>query len=327
MSCRLLSLAAVVFCHGIPWNPAAAQPAATAGPRTAAATAAADDQTALGLGTSGFVQSGDVRLHYVTRGTGPLVILIHGFPDFWYTWRHQMTALSTQFQVVAYDQRGYNLSDQPEGVADYHLDRLVDDTAAVLRHFQRERAVIVGHDWGGMVAWSFAMRHPELTERLVILNLPHPRGLLRELAQNPAQQASSAYARLFQQPEAAAGLTAEGLATWVQDPAARAQYVTAFRRSSFAGMLNYYKANYPRPPYTAPVPDLPQVRCPVLMFHGLQDKALLSPALNGTWDWVDNELTLITIPEAGHFVQHDAADRVTRIMQDWLQPLVATPRP
>jgi pimeloyl-ACP methyl ester carboxylesterase len=271
------------------------------------------------LGTDGFAQSGDVRIHYVTKGEGPLVVMIHGFPDFWYTWRHQIPALSDRFQVVAIDQRGYNESDRPEGVENYTVDKLVGDVVAVIRHFHQDKAVVVGHDWGGMVAWSFAMAHPDMTERLVILNLPHPKGLMRELASNPEQQKNSAYARLFQEADAASKLTAEGLAAWVKDPAAKAKYVEAFRRSSFDGMLNYYKANYPRPPYTAPEREMPKVKCPVLMFHGLTDRALLPPALNGTWDFVENELTLVTIPTAGHFVQHDASGLVTRTMVDWLR--------
>ncbi len=270
------------------------------------------------LGTEGFAQSGDVRIHYVTTGEGPLVVMIHGFPDYWYTWRKQMPALAEKFQVVAIDQRGYNQSDQPVGVENYALDKLVGDVRAVIQHFQRDKAVIVGHDWGGMVAWSFAMTHPEMTDRLVILNLPHPNGLLRELANNPQQQKNSAYARHFQTPEAASQLTAEGLAAWVRDEEARKKYVEAFRRSSFEGMLNYYKASYPREPYVAPTTIGPKVKCPVLMFHGLQDQALLPDALNGTWRWVERDLTLVTVPEADHWVQQDAADLVTRTMVDWL---------
>jgi len=270
------------------------------------------------LGVEGFAQSGDVRIHYVTAGEGPLVVMIHGFPDYWYTWREQMPALAEKFQVVAIDQRGYNKSDQPVGVENYSLDKLVGDVRAVIKHFQRDKAVIVGHDWGGMVAWSFAMTHPEMTDRLVILNLPHPKGLLRELANSPQQQKNSAYARQFQTPEAASQLTAEGQAAWVRDEAARKQYVEAFRRSSFEGMLNYYKANYPREPYVAPTTAGPKVKCPVLMFYGLQDQALLPDALNGTWRWVERDLTIVTVPEANHWVQQDASDLVTRTMVDWL---------
>jgi pimeloyl-ACP methyl ester carboxylesterase len=161
------------------------------------------------------------------------------------------------------------------------------------------------------------MDHPEMTERLVILNLPHPNALRRELANNPKQRKASAYARRFQQPDAASQLTAESLAFWVKDADAREKYVEAFRRSSFEAMLNYYKANYPREPYEERA-DTPKVKCSVLMIHGLKDSALLPGGLNDTWRWLERDLTLVTIPNAGHFVQHDAAEFVTEQMQNWL---------
>ena len=137
------------------------------------------------------VSEGGVKIHYATLGTGPLVVMIHGFPDFWYSWRHSMDVLSGQFQVVAIDQRGYNLSDKPKGVENYDVKLLVADVAAVIRHLGRDRATIVGHDWGGLVAWQFAMSLPQMTENLIVLNLPHPSGLLRELRSNPEQIANS----------------------------------------------------------------------------------------------------------------------------------------
>ncbi len=270
------------------------------------------------LGTHGFAKSGDVNIHYVTKGVGPLVVMIHGFPDYWYTWRNQIPELAKCFQVVAIDQRGYNKSDQPESVENYAMPKLIADVKAVIEHFDRNHAVIVGHDWGGAVAWSFAMAHPEMTDRLVILNLPHLNGLRRELANNPAQQKASAYARYFQTPEAASTLTAEGLTFWVKDVNARPKYIEAFNRSSFEGMLNFYKANYPREPYDQPVEQTPKVKCSVLMIHGLKDKALLAGALNDTWQWLEKDLTLVTLPEADHFVQHDAAETVTKTIANWL---------
>jgi pimeloyl-ACP methyl ester carboxylesterase len=227
-----------------------------------------------------------------------------------------MPALAQRFQVVAYDQRGYNKSDQPEGVENYEAEKLVGDLVAIVDHFKREKAIIVGHDWGGLVAWMFAMMHPERTDRLIILNLPHPKGLKRELANNPKQYQASAYARAFQEPDAAAKLTPELLTFWVKGADAKQKYLEAFRRSSMEGMLNYYKANYPR--VDADEPEFPDVQCPVLMFHGLRDPFLLPGALNDTWQWIDNDLTLITIPGAGHFVQHDASEFVTKKVVRWL---------
>jgi pimeloyl-ACP methyl ester carboxylesterase len=199
------------------------------------------------------------------------------------------------------------------------MNLLVDDVAAVVKAIGAEKAIICGHDWGGAVAWTFAMTKPDLTEKLMILNLPHPRGLARELATNPAQQKNSAYARRFQEEGAHEKLTAEGLAEWVKDPKARARYVEAFKRSDFEAMLNYYKKNYPREPYQKPSGPVIKVRCPVLMIHGLEDWALLAPALNDTWNWLEKDLTLVTIPKAGHFVQQDAPDLVASTMLMWLK--------
>jgi len=265
-----------------------------------------------------YADSDGVRIHYVTVGHGPLVVMIHGFPDYWYSWRHQMEALSKDHRVAAMDMRGYNRSDKPKGVESYGMAHLVDDLAAVVRDAGEDEAIIVGHDWGGMVAWTFAMQHPEKTDKLVILNLPHPRGLARELANNPEQQRNSQYARNFQQSGAHTQLTAELLAAWVTDPDARTRYVEAFERSDFEAMLNYYKANYPREPYVEATSPLVKVKAPVLMFHGLKDQYLLHGALNGTWEWLEQDLTLVTIPGAEHFVQQDAADLVTRTMVAWL---------
>jgi pimeloyl-ACP methyl ester carboxylesterase len=265
-----------------------------------------------------YADSDGVKIHYVTLGKGDPILMIHGFPDFWYSWRDQMAALSEDYQVVAIDQRGYNKSDKPKGVEHYAADLLVADVAAVIRDLGKEKAIICGHDWGGMVAWRFAMTQPQMTEKLMILNLPHPRGLARELANNPEQQKNSAYARRFQQEGAHKELTAEGLTFWVTDPEAKKRYVEAFERSDFEAMLNYYKANYPREPYTESQEEMPKVQCPVLMIHGLDDTALLAPALNNNWEWIEKDLTLVTVPGAGHFVQQDASDLVTRSMRMWL---------
>lgn len=266
----------------------------------------------------GFADSNGVKIHYATIGKGPLVVMIHGFPDYWYTWRHQMAALADRYQVVAVDMRGYNKSDKPSGVEQYDMSLLVGDIVAVIKHFKQQKAVIVGHDWGGAVAWGLAMNRPEMCDKLIILNLPHPKGLARELAANADQQKNSAYARAFQLPGAHKLLTATRLARWVTDKEAQPRYLEAFKRSDFEAMLNYYKQNYPKPPYKESALPMGTVKAPVLMFHGLDDVALLPAALNGTWNWLERDLTLITVPGAGHFVQQDAAKLVSRNMRMWL---------
>jgi len=264
-----------------------------------------------------YADSGGVNIHYVTRGRGPLVVMIHGFPDFWYGWRDQIAALSWRYRVAALDLRGYNLSDKPKGVEQYNILLLAADVAAVIRDLGEQRAIVIGHDWGGGIAWTFASLYPEMTDRLIVLQTPHPRGLLRELRTNPEQQAASAYARAFQQQSASQlGLSAPGLAAIVSDPAARVRYVTAYERSDFDAMLNYYKANYPREPY-ADIP-IPNIQAPVLILYGLADPFLLPAGHDGTWQWVNAPVTYVTVPGVSHFIMQEASDFVTRSIQDWL---------
>ena len=269
--------------------------------------------------THHYAKNGETSIHYTSIGQGPLVVMIHGFPDFWYSWRHQMQSLSPHYRTVAIDQRGYNLSDKPKGIDQYKIQHLVEDVRAVIRHCDSEKAIVVGHDWGGFVAWNVAMTYPKVTEKLIILNLPHPTALARELANNPKQQENSEYARRFQKENAHQQLTAEGLAGWVTDIDARKKYITAFQRSDFEAMLNYYKANYPTMPYKESTIEAPKIQCPVLMFHGLDDWALLPGGLNGTWDYLQQDLTLVTLPGAGHFVQQDKAERVSKGILSWLR--------
>ncbi len=278
--------------------------------------------------THHYADNNGVKIHYVAAGEGPTVVMIHGFPDFWYSWRHQMNGLKDNFRVIAIDQRSYNKSDKPEGVENYAMQHLIGDVAAVIKDSGVEKATIVGHDWGGAVAWQFAFALPQMTERLIVLNLPHPVGMARELASNPEQIKNSGYAQKFREGKASdpdimgnSPMTAQRLAGWVRDKDARARYQAAFEQSYFDGMLNFYKANYPAPPEPgAPQPPPPpKLKMPVLAFHGLQDTALHSDGLNNTWDWIDADLTLVTTPNANHFVQQDAAELVTSTMNWWLK--------
>jgi pimeloyl-ACP methyl ester carboxylesterase len=277
------------------------------------------------FGDDGFVDSGGVKIHYISKGTGRLVVLIHGIPGFWYDWRKQIPALAEHFHVVAIDQRGFNLSDQPEGVENYTLDKLVGDIDTIIKQLGHRKATIVGHDSGGWISWRYAMTHPDQTDRLVILNLPHPGCIERELASNPKQYQASDYARQFQQspkgnrkfvaPDGSTvELTPELYASGFKDD--HAKYLEALRRTSIEGIINFYKANYPRPPYS--VQSYPPVKCPVLMIHGLEDMWLMPEALNDTWRWLEKDMTLVTVPKAGHWVHLDAAELVTRRMISWL---------
>ncbi len=274
--------------------------------------------------TDGYADSSGVRIHYVTLGNpkDPPVLMIHGFPDYWYSWRGLMADLARDHFTIAIDQRGYNLSGQPAGEQNYQLKYMVGDVAAVLHQLGLAKATVVGHDWGGAVAWQVAIDRPELVDRLVILNLPHLRGLKRELATNPQQQKNSAYARFFQQDDAWKKISAAKLVDTAvpdqADVATREKYTQAMQRSSIEAMLAYYRQNYPREPYAPDTSPVVKVQAPVLMIHGLDDTFLLAGALDGTWQWVDDQLTVVTLPHVGHFVLRDAPTQVISIVRDWL---------
>lgn len=266
-----------------------------------------------------FVKNGNVKIHYVATGEGPLVVFIHGFPDYWYTWRHQISALMGSYRVVAMDTRGYNLSGQPESQEEYDMSLLVSDVKAIIDQEARKEAIIVGHDWGGAIAWNFAMSHPEVTKNLIIVNLPHPHGISRELANNKEQYANSEYARNFQKPDSHKFINVEELARFVgRDEKTTQKYLEAFQKSSVLGMMNYYRQNYPKPPYANVDMNLPSIKVPVLQFHGLKDTALHRNGLNGTWDWVSKDYTLVAIPDAGHWSHVDKPELVSKTMKFWL---------
>ena len=233
----------------------------------------------------GYADNDGTKIHYATAGQGPLVVMIHGFPDFWDSWRHQMEGLSDYFQVVAVDQRGYNLSDKPAGDENYDMSLLTADIAAVIRH--------LGQDI-----------NPEQRAN-------------SGYAQRFQQGKPSDPDIMFGGP-----MTPQTLAGWVRDPVVRQRYVEAFAQSDFDAMIAYYKRNYPPlpeysetpPPYTAP-----RLNVPLLVFHGLDDTALHSDGLNNTWDWNDAATTIMAVPGAGHFVQQDAAETVTNTLRWWLQ--------
>lgn len=268
-----------------------------------------------------YADSDGVSIHYAKMGSGPLMVFIHGFPDFWYSWRHQMAGLADQYTVAALDTRGYNLSEKPEGEANYDMTLLTADVAAVLRAERESSAVVVGHDWGGGIAWNFAAAYPQMTDRLIIMNLPHVKGLQRELASMGQQHSNSQYARNFQQPDSHESISPGGLAMALSqgDEALREIYLAAFENSSTESMMNYYRRNYPREPYVGgPWAELPRIQAPVLQFHGLNDSALLAPALNNTWEELDQDWTLVTIPGVGHWPHHEKPDMVTNMMRAWL---------
>jgi epoxide hydrolase 4 len=292
----------------------------------------------------GDVMSNGVKIHYHTVGEGPLLIMIHGIGGFWFDWRHQIPTLSKQYKVVAMTQRGFNLSDQPVGVEQYSVEKIAGDIDALITHFGRDKATIMAYDSGGFHAWYFAMHHPERTERFVAIGSYHPATLVREYATNPAQQKVGQYSRNFQeQPDAAANMAKRAVDPNAppragDTPEVAKMRMEAAKRSSFDAMINFYKANWPRAPYSLDMPaiggrlsDYPKVKSPTLVVYGREDVPLVVSGLNDLWNWVDNELTLLVVPGAGHGPHSEVPEFVTPRIVDWLaahaHPALNYPRP
>jgi epoxide hydrolase 4 len=270
-----------------------------------------------------------VTLHVARAGTGPPVILLHGFPENWTSWRHQILPLARAgFSVLAPDLRGYNLSDRPTGRDAYRLRHLVDDVAALVRGAGFERAHVVGHDWGGIIAWTFAGEHPALLDRLVVLNAPHMR-LYAEAAWRPAQLFRSAYVYFFQLPALPEALLSAADFAAVRHmfralPARRG----AFTRDEIDGYvralagpgalkaaIDYYRAN------AAPGAFRParhaRTDAPVLVIWGERDPALSRTLLDGIERFAPR-VRVHRLPDAGHWVQNEAPDEVNALLLQFL---------
>jgi pimeloyl-ACP methyl ester carboxylesterase len=276
--------------------------------------------------THGEAVVNNVRLHWVEAGQGPVVLLLHGFPEFWWEWRHQLPALARMgFRAVAPDLRGYNLSEKPEGVAAYRMEQLVGDVQGLIRHLGVERAHVVGHDWGGVIAWWMGMLAPERVDRLVVINAPHPDAFKRELM-TPDQMLRSWYAAAFQVPVLPeAAFRANGFALLERifrtstvrpdaytDEDVRRYREAAARPGAISAMINYYRAaaRYPSPPTQA-------ITRPTLLIWGEQDQALTSRLAEGLDEWVPG-IRVERIPDASHWVPAEAPDRLNGLLTGFL---------
>lgn len=273
-----------------------------------------------------------LRLHYASCGDDrrPLLLLLHGFPEGWFGWRCLMPAFAARFHVVAPDLRGYGRSDKPEGVDAYRASEIVADLDALVAALGHDRCVLVGHDWGGALAWALAIAHPERVERLVILNAPHPVPFARALAHDPAQQAASAYMNWLRRPGSEdvlaregfarleAMLTSMGDAQWF-DARTRAEYHEAWSRpGALRAAVDYYRASPLHPPRAddakaSPVIALDEsrfvVRVPTLVLWGERDTALLPVLLDGLERLVP-QLRIVRLPDASHWLVHEQPERV-----------------
>jgi len=269
-----------------------------------------------------YAENNGTKLHYVTLGEGEPIVFVHGFPDFWYSWRHQMKALAPHFKVIAIDMRAYNLSDKPEGIQNYKMVHLLDDIRAVIKDAGEQKVTLVGHDWGGAICWHFAMRHQQQVERLIILNLTHPKGYSKVVSNPTAQQkANVQYARDFVSSAINGDPVPERVLAGHEpgaNPLVGQRYREALLRSYWDGMINYYRANYAEVIADIDPDTIPDITCPVLQFHGLKDNAVDKDGLRDTWNWVTQDYSLVTTPAAGHFIQWEAKDLVSQTMKSWI---------
>jgi pimeloyl-ACP methyl ester carboxylesterase len=275
-----------------------------------------------------------VRLHYARAGRGPLMVFLHGFPEFWYEWKDQLAEFGRDHTAVAPDMRGYNLSSKPAELSAYEMPALVEDVRALaaeeLKAAGGSRFTLVAHDWGGVVAWVFAAMHPEIVDKLVIINAPHPTVFARELRENEAQQKASAYMLMFRSPEAEANLSADSYAALKRavlgasvTPEDTAAYVDAWSQpGALTGGLNYYRAARIGPPNAsddtpAPAPQPLMVKVPTLVIWGEKDTALLTGNLTGLDAYVP-QLTVRRIPDATHWVVREKPAEVNRLIRAFL---------
>jgi pimeloyl-ACP methyl ester carboxylesterase len=295
-----------------------------------------------------YAEVNGIRLHYVSTGKGPLIIFLHGFPEFWYEWKNQLEEFGKDHLAVAPDMRGYNLSSKPAELDQYQLPHLVEDVGALAKHLGHNRFTLVGHDWGGAVAWAYAIAHPETLDKLVIVNAPHLGIFARELAQNPAQQKASQYMLLFRSPQAEQTLSAnnyallvaaimgKGLQSGAFTENDKTAYIQAWSQpGALTGGLNYYRAAQIGPPQPGqdqgPRPAPPEaskmlVHVPTLVIWGEQDTALLTGNLDGLEQFVP-QLTVKRIPDGSHWVIHEKPAEVNRYIREFLAGSVPASHP
>jgi epoxide hydrolase 4 len=276
----------------------------------------------------GYAGVGDQRLHYVEAGDGPLIVLLHGFPEFWYGWRHQIRPLAAAgYRVVAPDMRGYNLSSKPDSVSAYDTGQLTADISGLIHERGAESAMLVGHDWGGSVAWATAMQHPEVVERLAILNAAHPRKLSQGL-HHPSQLRRSWYFFFFDLPELPESVVRADHWRFFQHflrdarPGAFTEqdmdrYIEAWSQpGAAAGMINYYRNSVRQSPKRAEA-QLRPIQARTLVIWGEDDRYLSSELAEPERDDVPNLDRVERLGDASHWVHHDEPDRVTQLLTDF----------
>jgi len=293
----------------------------------------------------GYVEANGIRFHCLTQGRGELVLFLHGFPEFSYEWKDQLREFGRDHHVVAPDLRGYNLSGKPAALDAYRVPVLLEDIRLLADHFRNGRKlVLVGHDWGGALAWAFAAAHPEYLDKLVIINAPYPAVFGKLLATDPDQQKASQYMFMFRGPQAEEKLSANNftllrkivlddlLKTGAMTEEDQKAYIEAWSQpGALTGGLNYYRANHLGPPAPAQIEaqigasdsefgrETAQevVRVPTLVIWGEKDPALPEKNLDGLPQYVP-QMTIKRIPDGTHWVVHEKPAEVNSYIRAFI---------
>jgi len=280
-----------------------------------------------GSWTHATIATNGINLHYVEQGHGPLLLLLHGFPEFWYSWRHQIPEFARDYRVVALDLRGYNESDKPEGVEAYRIPELLADIAGVIEGLGYDRCTLVGHDWGGGLAWQFAYAYPERVEKLAVMNCPHPAKFAAGL-RTPEQLLRSWYVFAFQVPVLPellfqfndyAAIANAFIEEAIDKSAFSSADLDAFKdaaakRGALTAMVNYYRAALTEIT-TDKHWDI--LRIPTLLIWAEGDRFLGKSLAEGTEAYVQN-LMVKYIPNCSHWVQQEQPQRVNQYLREFL---------
>ncbi|MDX2002608.1 MAG: alpha/beta hydrolase [Chitinophagales bacterium] len=283
------------------------------------------------VGEHRYVFVNGIQLHYVQQGSGPLVILLHGFPEFWYSWRKQIPALAAHYTVVAVDMRGYNESDKPTQVSLYRIEILATDIRKLIETIGYKKAIIIGHDWGGAVAWQLAQQSPDWVEKLIILNCPPGPVLMKHVFTNFKQLRRSWYMFAFQIPglpernmQSQLKLTlTKAFKGWSRNKEAFREedidkYVKVFApKGALTGPINYYRAAFR---YAFSSKKFRPIPTDTLVIWGEDDRALGKELTYDIPKYVKGKYEIKYIPNCSHWVQNDAPDLVNQYILEYLNP-------
>lgn len=289
---------------------------------------------------SEFAEVNNIKLHYIKAGPdeGKLIVFLHGFPQFWYMWRDQLLDFSKDYFAVAPDMRGYNLSSKPVGVEKYHIGCIVEDIRALVEdHFERKSFILVGHDWGGAVAFPFASMHPKLVEKLIIINAPHPNVFAKLLTKNKDQQSSSQYMLFLRTQDAESYLSAYNYKNLFDviitskiefNDDDHQMYLEAWSQpGALTGALNYYRAGGLRPPSEGEeISEIANeqikiksvmIDVPTLIIWGEKDTALTIHNLEGLEEFI-SDLTIKQIPKGSHWVINEYPNKINSLIREFI---------